>query len=522
MKPIVNYGLSDSLIDAVRKSVEEAKLHPNQQKLDVHEPKKDKLTSHDFRELRAGKHAGKHAGKKVKDGIDTHPKSMDEDEQIDELSVHKMLKYTDANKEKRKELNTKWDAGTATGHDQNKVLDHEAGADRAAARVKAKTGKYPHEIGKLSRIKYAITRKEDYEQMDEASAQDIVARLKKKHKDGNYRVGPGGEVTHPYLEKPSIARRIAALEEEEQIDEANSDNPEYEAQLAAIDMHHYIKADQHRRALQTLGTQGKLNTPEGKFHKAALEKHQAALNAMVASDHKSIRKKLKQSMRSNLKRKEVEQMDESLDSIAKKHGMKYTTTAYGAGMKHSTKGEISINRYGEWHHKGTNKTGDSENDFSSLDKHLSTVKEEEQMDEAPLRAVNALVGYPKLYKKVAAKGTPGSEDERNKAAAGLKRDRSGLGRRAYTGDQHYDVRREEVEQMDEVKLADLKVRNIAGTRYGGGAERDPYKDPEGADDAWEKERFSKKRKSGSQGPMKRRSPFNAKSAQRLGKLPTQY
>ena len=97
----------------------------------------------------------------------------------------------------------------------------------------------------------------------------------------------------------------------------------------------------------------------------------------------------------------------------------------------------------------------SEGAPSAEDLKNSQVKEEgvaeevEQMDEAPLRAVSALVGYPKLDKKVAAKGTPGSEDERNKAAAGLRKDRSGLGRRAYTGDQHYDVRREEVEQIDE-------------------------------------------------------------------------
>ena len=31
------------------------KLHPNQQKLDVHEPEKDELTSDDFKKLRAGK-----------------------------------------------------------------------------------------------------------------------------------------------------------------------------------------------------------------------------------------------------------------------------------------------------------------------------------------------------------------------------------------------------------------------------------------------------------------------------------
>lgn len=71
MKPTNNYGLSDSLIDTVRKAVEEAKLHPNQQKLDVHEPEKDELTSQDFKKLRAGK--------KVKDGIDTKPKLKEED-----------------------------------------------------------------------------------------------------------------------------------------------------------------------------------------------------------------------------------------------------------------------------------------------------------------------------------------------------------------------------------------------------------------------------------------------------------
>ena len=226
MKPIVNYGLSDSLIDAVRKSVEEAKLHPNQQKLDVHKPEKDELTSHDFRELRAGKHAGK----KVKDGIDTHPKSMDEDEQIDEAMY------------------------------------------------------------------------------DKAHAQRIVDRLKSGG-DGNYSVGPENNGKHPvihaYHPNSRVNRDIKMKKaEDEQMDEANynSDNPEYEAQLAAIDMYHYKKADHHRRTLQTLGTQGKLKTPEGNFHKAALEKHQSALNAMAAFDHES--------MRSNLKREEYEQMDE--------------------------------------------------------------------------------------------------------------------------------------------------------------------------------------------------------------------
>ena len=53
-----------SIYDKSIKNVAEAaakimaeKLHPNQQKLDVHEPEKDKLTSKDFEMLRAGKKA---------------------------------------------------------------------------------------------------------------------------------------------------------------------------------------------------------------------------------------------------------------------------------------------------------------------------------------------------------------------------------------------------------------------------------------------------------------------------------
>jgi hypothetical protein len=45
-----------SVADIVANIMSE-KLHPNQQKLDVHEPKKDELTSDDFKKLRAGKKA---------------------------------------------------------------------------------------------------------------------------------------------------------------------------------------------------------------------------------------------------------------------------------------------------------------------------------------------------------------------------------------------------------------------------------------------------------------------------------
>jgi hypothetical protein len=46
-----------SVAEAVKKVLATEKLHPNQQKLDVHEPEKDKLTSKDFEMLRKGKKA---------------------------------------------------------------------------------------------------------------------------------------------------------------------------------------------------------------------------------------------------------------------------------------------------------------------------------------------------------------------------------------------------------------------------------------------------------------------------------
>ena len=79
-------------------------------------------------------------------------------------------------------------------------------------------------------------------------------------------------------------------------------------------------------------------------------------------------------------KEETEINEDNLDSIAKKHGMELRRTTYGAGMKHKTKGEVSINRYGEWNHypagsKSSKAHGDSSNNFSSLNKHLSSLNE---------------------------------------------------------------------------------------------------------------------------------------------------
>jgi hypothetical protein len=80
--------------DAVTKiMMDEKALHPNQQKLDVHEPEKDKLTAKDFEMLRAGK-------KKVKENLEDFSLEeieafmMSEDfEQLDELSKQTLKSY---------------------------------------------------------------------------------------------------------------------------------------------------------------------------------------------------------------------------------------------------------------------------------------------------------------------------------------------------------------------------------------------------------------------------------------------
>ena len=96
---------------------------------------------------------------------------------------------------------------------------------------------------------------------------------------------------------------------------------------------------------------------------------------------------------------EVELHEDNLDSIAKKHGMELNRTTYGAGMKHPTKGEISINRYGEWNHKGSKASGDSTDKFSSLDKHLSAIKEETSLSEKldpKSKTLDTLLGRKKV------------------------------------------------------------------------------------------------------------------------------
>jgi hypothetical protein len=107
-----NTKLTQSIAEAAKKVMDE-KLHPNQQKLDVHEPEKDKLTTHDFKKLRAMK--------------------KEETEQIQELSTATMKSYVKGAK------------SDVTAHKDQKSSamdqgDHKTASDSAAAIAKRQAG----------------------------------------------------------------------------------------------------------------------------------------------------------------------------------------------------------------------------------------------------------------------------------------------------------------------------------------------------------------------------------------------
>jgi hypothetical protein len=87
------------------------------------------------------------------------------EEQLDELSVNKMLAYVEKGEKNRADLNKKWDKGTATHRERMRVLGREEGEKRASDKVEKKTGKRPYQMNALDKVRYAVT-KEDY--MDEA------------------------------------------------------------------------------------------------------------------------------------------------------------------------------------------------------------------------------------------------------------------------------------------------------------------------------------------------------------------
>jgi hypothetical protein len=125
--------ITQAVAEAVKQILATEKLHPNQQKLDVHEPEKDELTSNDFKMLRKGKKAdvkegwqdmlddvkkragpqpsggsgvkqgSRYGGSKQKDEPEDKKPMKEEIEQIDELSPELLFHAMNVAKAKGKQ-----------------------------------------------------------------------------------------------------------------------------------------------------------------------------------------------------------------------------------------------------------------------------------------------------------------------------------------------------------------------------------------------------------------------------------
>jgi hypothetical protein len=135
-------------------------------------------------------------------------------QQIDELSVNKMLDYKKKAEKNRDELNKKWDKGTATYREKMRVLGREEGEARASRRIEKKTGKHPLDMNKLDKLKAAVTKEET--QIDEKTLtkmemkkrEEIVKSMKDKASDFEKRYpGRGKEVM--YATATKMAKKVA-------------------------------------------------------------------------------------------------------------------------------------------------------------------------------------------------------------------------------------------------------------------------------------------------------------------------
>jgi hypothetical protein len=144
--------------DAVTKiMMDEKALHPNQQKLDVHEPEKDELTADDFKKLRAGKKAPE-----VK---------KEEVEEIDELDKSTLGSYIKkASKDIAKHTIATRDYGDKAG----KSKKHSDFVDNAMASVKS-TQKADKRQDNIAKAVNRLT-KEEVEELDEAPSKESMEK----------------------------------------------------------------------------------------------------------------------------------------------------------------------------------------------------------------------------------------------------------------------------------------------------------------------------------------------------------
>ena len=199
-------------------------------------------------------------------------------ERMDELSVHKMLRYTDASNKNREVLNKKWDTGTATEREKNKVLSHEKGADRASTRIKAKTGKYPNEIGKLSRMKYAIT-KEDVDADSIFEIEMYVPEIHEARGDHLLTIQGGRGKGRKFMHKDtSVDDHLSAMEFH-----LKGYHAAKKDKLDATKNHHAKLYHKHKDQIEALGGVGN-HLKESNAHKILAQKIQQMANRKKMTD----------------------------------------------------------------------------------------------------------------------------------------------------------------------------------------------------------------------------------------------
>jgi hypothetical protein len=286
-KNMFNDKILKSVAEAVKQVLATEKLHPNQQKLDVHEPEKDKLTSKDFEMLRKGKKAEVKEGwddmlKAVKDRSGPQPSGGAGKKEGHRYGGSKQKPEKDVEEEKpKKKMKEEVELDEAQSHQAKTTMKHvanpTAGEKKAAKDIKPGVAGYRDRIAMLKSAEARGGLKEG------ASQEDYLKEVEKAKKKAN---GEG----NPDLTKGAVT--AVKQESVEQIDELKKST------LAS-----YVKKASHDVAAKGAATRQFANDSEA---------------ARKGEDYSEARKKMKMADKTFAKSwKRREGMAKAVDKLAK-------------------------------------------------------------------------------------------------------------------------------------------------------------------------------------------------------------
>jgi hypothetical protein len=170
--------------------------HPNQQKLDVHEPEKDELTAKDFEMLRKGKKVEKSVKNDDKDEM------KEEIEQIDELSPSTLSSYK--HKARNSELRSAETARRDTEISQQ-TTNPQVKAKSAAYAAQAQASAEKRRAGQLKATSRLSNMEEELEQTNEAQTSAAARLAKAKMKTSHQ-----ASTTMKHISNPTSGEKAAA------------------------------------------------------------------------------------------------------------------------------------------------------------------------------------------------------------------------------------------------------------------------------------------------------------------------